>query len=140
MKTTEKFKKGLEACAAGECRSKRHECPYRNEGECTMALSEDALALICQLESKLAEYEKPLELDKAKELRICWIEEIDEGVFPAIYEAKGNGGIYAVFTIIESNDDWDEHYWAEVSEYGSCWRCWPRKPTDEERKAAKWDE
>ena len=24
--------------------------------------------------------------------------------------------------------------------YGSSWRCWPRKPTDEERKAAKWDD
>ena len=24
--------------------------------------------------------------------------------------------------------------------YGEKWRCWTRRPTDEERKAAKWDE
>lgn len=60
MKTPDEIKKGLEACVAGECRSKRHECPYRNYGECTMALSENALTYIHELEAKLAEYEKPL--------------------------------------------------------------------------------
>ena len=53
MKTPEEIKKGLEACVAGECHSKRHECPYRKEAECTMALSEDALAYIYQLEAQL---------------------------------------------------------------------------------------
>ena len=24
-------------------------------------------------------------------------------------------------------------------DYGKTWRCWPRRPTDEERKAAKWE-
>lgn len=24
--------------------------------------------------------------------------------------------------------------------YGKTWRCWPRKPTEEERKEAKWDD
>lgn len=25
-------------------------------------------------------------------------------------------------------------------DYGKTWRCWPRRPTEEERKAAEWDE
>lgn len=50
MKTPEEIKKGLEACIAGECHTKRHDCPYREEGECTLEVMEDALALIQQLE------------------------------------------------------------------------------------------
>ena len=56
MKTPEEIKKGLEACVAGECRSKRHECPYRKEAECTMALSEDALEHIKQLEAQVPKW------------------------------------------------------------------------------------
>ena len=82
---------------------------------------------------------KPLTLDEAKELRICWIEEIDEGAFPAIYAAPGNGGAYAVFVVHEDNDGYDDDYWGAVSEYGTCWRCWSRKPTDEECRAAEWE-
>lgn len=50
MKKPEEIKKGLEACVAGECHSKRYDCPYRMEAECTMAITEDALAYIQQLE------------------------------------------------------------------------------------------
>ncbi len=49
MKKSDEIKRGLEACVAGECRSKRHECPYRKESECTMVLSGNALAYIREL-------------------------------------------------------------------------------------------
>ena len=35
--------------------------------------------------------------------------------------------------------DGDEYRYFVETEYGKTWRCWSRKPTDEERKAAKWD-
>ena len=28
----------------------------------------------------------------------------------------------------------------EYSEYGKSWRCWDKRPTDEQRQAVKWDE
>ena len=35
-------------------------------------------------------------------------------------------------------------YWLKdkdlVSDYGKCWRCWPRKPTPEQMRAEKWEE
>ena len=52
MKTPDKIKKGLKACAVGECHSKRHDCPYSREGECTMEIATDALAYIQQLETR----------------------------------------------------------------------------------------
>lgn len=52
MRTPEEIKKGLEACVAGECHSKRHDCPYRKEPECTMSITEDALAYIKRLEDR----------------------------------------------------------------------------------------
>lgn len=60
MKTPDEIKKGLEECTRlGGCVA----CPYFDRGiaaRCTTALAADALAIINQLESKLAEYEKPL--------------------------------------------------------------------------------
>lgn len=53
MKTPEKIKRGLEACIGGGCDSKRIQCPYRKENDCTTAVVMDALALIQQLEAEL---------------------------------------------------------------------------------------
>lgn len=57
MKSPDVIKKGLRACIAGECHSKRHKCPYRKELECTTALAEDSLALIRQLEAEIMKLE-----------------------------------------------------------------------------------
>lgn len=53
MKTPEKIKRWLEACIGGGCDSKRIQCPYRKENDCTTAVVMDALALIQQLEAEL---------------------------------------------------------------------------------------
>lgn len=52
MKTPDEIKKGLAACAVGECHSKRHDCPYRREAECTLEIVTDAFAYIQQLEPR----------------------------------------------------------------------------------------
>ena len=66
MKEPEEIKKGLEACIAGECNSKRITCPYRKEGDCTTAVVVDALALINQLEARLVETNKTSDDLRAK--------------------------------------------------------------------------
>ena len=91
---------------------------------------------------------KPLTLDEARELRICWIEEIDAeeiddeeigwefALFPAIWLHKGLDGRYDLFAIETEIDNICSF---KVAEYGINWRCWMRKPTDEERRAVEWE-
>lgn len=57
MELSEKVKKGLEACIAGECNSKRITCPYRKASDCASAALMDALAYIRELEAKVAEWD-----------------------------------------------------------------------------------
>ena len=60
-RTPEEIKLGLEACIAGECHTKRHECPYREKGECTLDVMVDALALTQQLERERDEARNDLD-------------------------------------------------------------------------------
>lgn len=155
MKTPDEIKRGLEACSADECHSKRHECPYRDESECTMTLSEDALAYIQQLEAKLAEYEKPLVPLTLEEVfavsrdegNIVWLEYRDDAAvrcgYNGYYEPQhimaytAFGGYKGEVTFYPPGAETEKT--PDPAVYGIGWRCWPRKPTDEERKAAKWD-
>ena len=159
MKTPEQIKKGLDECTRlGGCAA----CPYffyHTMARCAPKLAADALTYIRELEAKLAEYEKPLApmtleevLEKSKDVsdNVIWLESPDEedpnemDCLPALvsnlanFRANRIGIEYARFLM------WpDEHVLFPVTdgtEYGKRWRCWPRKPTDEERKAAKWDD
>ncbi len=68
----------------------------------------------------------------------------DEGTKVAYHERRSDGAVIAALisaeyrTICYEGDDMGE--WIEESEYGRTWRCWRSRPTDEERKAADWDE
>ena len=143
MKTPEEIKKGLECCACGNmCRGY---CPYDGGGDgiygCTSELSRDAIALIHQLEAKLAKYEKPLV--PLPEVQIyndpVWLEMRAEGVdlmIADIVPSFDEPGSKAEIMLLGNARRAHLLY----AHYGSSWRCWPRKPTDEERKAAKWGE
>ena len=54
MKTPEEIKKGLNACTDGVCDI----CPYKGKGNCGDDCMIDALRLIQQLESRLAQAER----------------------------------------------------------------------------------
>ena len=144
----EEIKKGLECCTAPMLA--HDSCPYkadRNPFEviCKDRVMEDALALIHQLEAKLAEYEKPLvplTLEEAKALRGVWIEDDgccwgDDEPHPAMWDGRVNGHFHQF--IDEHYSEEEEHVYFEETEYNKTWRCWPRKPTDEEREAAMWE-
>ena len=146
MKTPEEIKKVLHACDEGYA-CKRIKCPYDdgkslcNGSRCMTDARKDFLAYIQQLESKLAEYEKPLvpmTLDSiATNMRFllpCWIE-TKANMWPDVLDRDSVGN----YGKIDTRKRVAVRYLMDA-DYGKTWRCWSRRPTDKERKAAKWDD
>lgn len=92
-----------------------------------------------KLEAILEEYEKPLVPltlpEAAGTNEVVWLEQKNGRVFVCDLVYSCLGSLLEVYTI--GNDDYGLK---KEDDYGITWRCWSRKPTDEERKAAKWDE
>lgn len=146
MKTPEEIKKGLECCTpvwtGDHWKSCNSNCLYIGLADsCRGQLMYDALAYIQQLESKLAEYEKPLVPLPEEHIYNdpVWLEVKAENDIPRIVDvipSFANPAERAEIAFIGQ----DRRAHLPYSHYGSSWRCWSRKPTDAERKAAKWDE
>lgn len=142
MKTPEEIKMGLEYVSATNIARK---VQLAKEGRVAYAYTEevaaDAIAYIRQLEAKLAEYEKPLEPLPKEQIYNdpVWLEIKAEGVALMIADIVpyfDEPGSKAEIMLIGNARRAHLPY----AHYGSSWRCWPLKPTDEERKAAKWDD
>ena len=132
MKTPEEIKKGLEQCA--ETATCEH-CHYRDDCMKVLKntpLTKDALAYIQQLESKLAECEKPLVPMTLEEVKRHVKEPEAEPVWLDDVEEPSNTGWTYSHIIYDWMHGFDERT------YGKEWRCWSIKPTDEERRAAEW--
>ena len=134
MSDREKVIKGLEMCISPyECSP--DDCPYyirpNNEsGLCWDRLMTDALALLKEQEPRVMK----LEDVKAFGWDYCYLE---EERLPG-KEYRSVCGDYALTCItwpciasmrIQHGDD----------SYGTKWRCWSAKPTDEQRQAVKWE-
>lgn len=159
MKTPEEIKQRLELCRveSGTCEG----CPYFKDEHCISHGNFDALAYIWQLETrlveanktsddlraKLAESEKPqvpLTFEEAYGADYCYIEfsaqEIPRPYVVMIGSMTANGENKKIVRIYEFGEDVERCLKLRGEDYGKTWRCWPRKPTDEERKAVKWDD
>jgi len=64
----------------------------------------------------------------------CWIERIGEKVYPDLLD-KDSTGFYGKFENLNAR----ETDYLLYANYGRTWRCWARRPTDEERSAALWE-
>lgn len=161
MKTPEEIKKVLHECDEGYA-CKRIKCPYDddkslcNGSRCMTDARKDFLAYIQQLEAKLAEYEKPLVPMTLEEVfavsrdegNIVWLEYRDENAvrcgYNGYYEPQhimaytAFGGYKGEVTFYPPGAETEKT--PDPAVYGIGWRCWHRKPTDDERKVAKWDE
>lgn len=148
MKTPDEIKRGLEFCST---------TPYPKECIVRCAYADDALSYIRELEVKVAKYEKPLRpmtleevVEKSKNIydNIVWLEYPDEEdgddteCVPALVSNISRiftPGIQSVKFLM-----WPKYELVfpvtEGTEYGGKWRCWTRRPTDEEREAAEWGE
>lgn len=149
--TPEKVKKALECHIDGvSC----HECPFFGRSSCSGPMSQYALAYIQQLEQghrelsgkvgvlteALGRYlpEKPLTFDDAVASSAVWLEVHAQNDVPRVCEVyidtDVDGRTYASVMLMGNA----RRAMLIIEHYGSSWRCWRHKPTDEERRNAKW--
>ena len=135
----EKVCKGLECCASGNmCKNK---CPYNDIGcvwtDCVPPLVADALALIRQQQARIEKLEAAqmamvMSLEDAAKSDVCWMEDKDmDQVMPCRIRWHYNS--YFIKLFVGSPERFAE------KDYGTEFRCWTQRPTDEQRKAAKWE-
>ena len=157
MKTPDEIKHRLELCACGSDEGSCMEvCSYHG-GEagkfCTEVLASQALAYIRQLEARVAELEKPLEpmtldevVEKSKRVNdnVIWLERPDEEYgyddaecIPALVSNRSRIGAdciqYVRFLTWPKQEIFFDISGEDKADYGKTWRCWSRRPTDEER-------
>ena len=124
----EKVIRGLERCAGIDCTG----CPYQRISPCQNKLVADALALLREQEPRVLALEKIL----SGTVEVAWLEcsdkeEVRAGLwFKRINEGEDEGIIIHVLDGFEG---------LRTGVYGKTWRCWTARPTEEQRKAAKWD-
>ena len=161
MKTPEKIKKGLEYISTTNIArkvaiAKAGRMPYEYAEEAAA----DAFAYIRELEARLAEHEKPLKLmtldevvEKSKRVNdnVIWLERPDEEYgyddaecIPALVSNHSSIGAdciqYVRFLAWPKREIVFDIADEDKDDYGKTWRCWSHRPTEEERKAAEWDE
>lgn len=137
MTELEKVVKGLECCITTCTLDECEKCPYIGKRdfvriECETDLLRDALALL------KARISRMLTLDEI--IAACgepvWFEENTlQGSYGAWGVVKGINEPYKAVEIGGVRYT----YWAKAK-YNITWRCWTSRPTDEQRKAVKWDE
>ena len=98
--------------------------------DCAKCLADHLLAHGVTVKEK----QKPLTLEEVKEKKAVWIE--GEELYPALLCCRS----YRYYSEFCTNVDEDEGLTLLDNDlYGMEWRCWAEKPTEEERKAAKWE-
>lgn len=110
MADREKVIRGLAICSTPICRT---DCPYDNGkvSGCIVTLMKDALELLKGQEARV------MTKDEANGAEVTWL------------EVRGN----EPYATLYANT-------FKPESYGKYYRCWNYKPTDEQRKAVKWDD
>lgn len=149
MELTEKVLAGLKCCQ--QCRLDDDEhfyvqecenCPYRAQWteaheHCADTLMRDAAALIREQQERIKALEEAhtprvMTLEAADEADVCWLEIRDSDRLPPCRVNVGK----QIFSIRRFDQT------PEIGlfdEYGTLYRFWSAWPTDEQRKAAKWE-
>lgn len=127
MTDLEKVIRGLECCEKDVqlCYGETVCEYYRLSPRCWTTLAHDALALLKAQEPRM------MTLDEATKADVCWLEVKDmDRVMPCRIRYS-NGYFIKLFEGSPERIGSDE--------YGTELRCWTSRPTDEQRKAAKWE-
>ena len=87
-----------------------------------------------------AQEQRVLTLDEVKKLQsirdgAIWMEILGIGLFPALPEFSNKSLTFFVAILFDGYRSVFENDW-----YGKTWRCWSARPTDEQRRAVKWDD
>lgn len=113
----------------------RSKCPYgKCETGCVKTLAKDALELLKEQEPRV------LTLDEAAAAQEVWVE---------AWLSVPKKYVIMVTSLYLTDDcknfelellGTDKKAFMLAEAYGHTWRCWSAKPTDDQRKAVKWDE
>lgn len=144
----EKVIKGLEHCSNKSfCNDS---CPYSsilrdpNFGidECMTQLAHDALELLKEQEPRVIRRDELKQFEGSP----CWFESHGtymgkEGFWIIPYMLfTCCQTMYYVFPLLSANERGDiYHSKLGLSAYNKAWRCWTSRPTEEQRKAVKWE-
>ena len=79
--------------------------------------------------------QKPLTVEELEIFGVYWFEEYEDKLMPCEI-GRFSGARYTGMHFI----GWSTEEEMENKDYGKIWRCWAEKPTDAERKNAKWEE
>ena len=92
-------------------------------------------AINAALAAALRRYEPPVRPLTLEEL-------IDSTDGPVYIESQKREDLIGKFTAAVTCHRiiWSDGTESNLDRYGKTWRCWPRKPTDEEREAAGWED
>lgn len=131
MVKREKVIRGLELCAGTDCIG----CPYRGVSPCQNKLASDALALLREQEPRVMTLE---EVISVKDKTDVWLDELDCVVVAATISnwVESKNHVVTFFYGIEHTASGERDYMN--NNYNRTWRCWTARPTEEQRKAAKW--
>jgi len=108
------------------------DCPYfrvYNMGDCIRALCNDALAILKAYEPRV------MELNEISEHEPMWLEQRGFPVLPTICQMIEYGEMNYVVVVMVNRS-----ICLPVESYGISWRCWTKRPTDEQRKAVTWND
>lgn len=140
MADKEKAKKGLRQHCEGSMFDRCGECPYYEVADepfqCRDALLLDALALLKEQEPHVLTIDQLEDaLDTVVWLDMPGAENLADGyALIMAYSHKHECMFFdSPFGDSPSQDR------LEYSEYGRSWRCWDRRPLEEQRKAVKWE-
>ena len=130
MADRKKVIRGLECCIDPEtpCR----ECPYYNYGHCDPDdVRRDAFSLLKEQEPRVMTLDETI----ASCENPVWLEENTlQGSYGAWGVVKGVREKYNAVNIGGVRFG----YWPRAK-YNISWRCWSARPTEEQRKAVKWE-
>ena len=115
----------MECCInAGDC---QNQCDYWPDNRCEHLMMIDALELLKAQEPRIMEYHE------IKNNDFAFLESVYGDLIPVIIDEDGCAWSP------EINQDKNFMMICEPGNYGKEIRCWTSRPTDEQRKAVKWD-
>lgn len=134
MVEREKVIEILGACGTDDCDN----CPLNGDEHCSgfvdvpVEVLMDALSLLKEQEPRVMTVEEI----RSGTAEVVWLEDADKpNVIPGIWFRLSNeGGDESVDIHVM-----DGFIGARLEVYGKLWRCWSARPTEEQRKAVKWE-
>ena len=139
----DKVIKGLELCLGSiDSAGCPEGCPYYEACQKYENLVVFQPLMRDALEALKAQEPRALTLEEVKNSEVVYLEDYSDPDYgessiirPAINVEVKNGRIFMLDSIA-----WDEGYIVNSDDdYGKEWRCWNSRPTDEQRKAVKWE-